>query len=78
LAVSLVPFPPFPGGAEELKRAPRQGDVVPLGPIALVAHRIADGRVARVGLRLADDDAVPTTLATRLKKVARDLWALWG
>jgi cell volume regulation protein A len=64
--------------AEEIKRRPRQGDIVPLGPIALLAHRVADGRVTSVGLRLADDDAAPTTLAARLEKVARDLWALWG
>jgi hypothetical protein len=51
---------------------------VPLGPIALLAHRVTDGRVTSVGLRLAEDDAAPTTLATRLKKAARDLWALWG
>ena len=28
---------------------------LPLGPIALVAHRVADGRVTSVGLRLADE-----------------------
>ena len=39
--------------AARLKRAPRQGDVLPLGTIALVAHRVADGRVTSVGLRLA-------------------------
>jgi potassium/hydrogen antiporter len=64
--------------AEEIKRRPRQGDIVPLGPIALLAHRVTDGRVTSVGLRLPEDDAEPTTLATRLKKAARDLWALWG
>jgi potassium/hydrogen antiporter len=64
--------------AEEIKRRPRQGDIVPLGPIALLAHRVTDGRVTSVGLRLPEDDAEPTTLATRLKKVARHLWALWG
>ncbi|MGA7487341.1 MAG: potassium/proton antiporter [Xanthobacteraceae bacterium] len=64
--------------AEELARTPRQGDIVPLGPIALVAHRVANGRVGSVGLRLAEDDDRPTTLTTRLKKTARDLWARWG
>jgi potassium/hydrogen antiporter len=64
--------------AEEIKRRPRQGDIVPLGPIALLAHRVTDGRVTSVGLRLPEDDAEPTTLATRLKKAARHLWALWG
>ena len=38
--------------ADELKRTPRQGDIVPLGPIALLAHRVASGRVVTVGLRL--------------------------
>jgi potassium/hydrogen antiporter len=60
--------------AEEIKRRPRQGDIVPLGPIALLAHRVADGRVTSVGLRLADDDAEPATLAAKLKKAALDLW----
>jgi potassium/hydrogen antiporter len=60
--------------AEEIKRRPRQGDIVPLGPIALLAHRVTDGRVTSVGLRLAEDDEAPTTLATKLKKAARDLW----
>jgi cell volume regulation protein A len=61
--------------AKELERTPKQGDVVPLGPIALVAHRVADGRVSSVGLRLAEDDDQPATLAAKLKKAARDLWA---
>jgi potassium/hydrogen antiporter len=60
--------------AEEIKRRPRQGDIVPLGPIALLAHRVTDGRVTSVGLRLAEDDEAPTTLATKLKKAAGDLW----
>jgi cell volume regulation protein A len=64
--------------AEEIKRRPRQGDIVPLGPIALLAHRVTDGRVTSVGLRLPEDDEAPATLAARLKKAARDLWALLG
>jgi cell volume regulation protein A len=63
---------------EELKRAPKQGDVVPLGPIALVAHRVADGRTTSIGLRLAEADAEPTTIAAKLKKTARDLWSALG
>jgi hypothetical protein len=50
---------------------------VPLGPIALVAHRVTNGRVASVGLRLAQDEE-PATLVAKLKKAARDLWARWG
>ena len=60
--------------ADEINRRPKQGDVVPLGPIALVAHRVAGGRLASVGLRLAEDEE-PATLAAKLKKAARDLWS---
>ena len=60
--------------ADKIKRRPKQGDVVPLGPIALVAHRVANGRLANVGLRLAEDEE-PATLAAKLKKAARDLWS---
>ena len=64
--------------ADEIRRRPKQGDVVQLGPIALVAHRVANGRVSNVGLRLAEDDAPRTTIAGRLKKLARDLWKRFG
>ena len=64
--------------AGELKRRPKPGDVVPLGPIALVAHRVTDGRIASVGLRLAQEDEPPATLAARFKKTARDLWSRLG
>ena len=62
----------------ELARRPRPGDVVQLGPIALVAHRVADGRVTSVGLRLAEDDELPATSAARLKRIARNLWKRFG
>ena len=64
--------------AGELKRRPKPGDVVPLGPIALVAHRVTGGRLASVGLRLAQEDEPPATLAAKLKKTARDLWSRLG
>ena len=64
--------------ADEIKRRPKQGDIVPLGPIALVAHRVTGGRVASIGLRLAEDDAQPATLPAKLMKAARDLWARLG
>jgi len=63
--------------SEELGRAPNRGDVVPLGPIALVAHRMSDGRVSSVGLRLAEEDE-EVTLTARLKKAALKLWAALG
>ena len=64
---------------EELKRQPKQGDVLPLGSIALVAQRVTDGQASTIGLRLPDDEEEqPTTIVARLKKRARDLWsALW-
>jgi potassium/hydrogen antiporter len=63
---------------EELKRAPKQGDVVPLGPIALVAHRVTDGRASTVGLRLAEEDAEPATIPAKLKKAVRNVWSALG
>jgi hypothetical protein len=43
-----------------------------------VAHRITDGRISSVGLRLAEDDTPPATLSARLKKFARDVWSRLG
>jgi potassium/hydrogen antiporter len=63
---------------EESRRRPKQGDVVQLGPIALVAHRMANGRVTSVGLRLAEDDTPPATISGKIKKLARDLWKRFG
>ncbi len=64
----------------ELKHAPKQGEALPLGPIALVAHKVADGRVTSVGLRLADEDTdkAPATLLDRLRRFARRLLARLG
>jgi cell volume regulation protein A len=59
--------------ADEIRRRPKQ-----LGPIALVAHRVANGRVSSVGLRLAEDDTPPTTMSGRLRKLASDLWKRFG
>jgi cell volume regulation protein A len=61
--------------AEELRHTPRPGDVVPLGPIALVAHRVTAGRVSTVGLRLADEDDESATLWVRARRLALRLWA---
>ncbi len=46
--------------AEKLGRLAKPGDIVQLGPIALLAHKVENGRVTTVGLRLAE----PETLAT--------------
>ena len=64
--------------AEELRHTPRPGDVVPLGPIALVAHRVTAGRVSIVGLRLADEDDESATLWVRARRLALRLWAALG
>jgi cell volume regulation protein A len=42
--------------AAHLMRPAKQGDTLPLGSIALVAHTVVDGRVTNVGLRLADPE----------------------
>lgn len=57
------------------RRVPRQGDTLPLGMIALVAHHVADGRVASVGLRLAEPepDEKPPTPIDRIKQAWRRL-----
>jgi cell volume regulation protein A len=43
--------------ATRFGRSVRLADVLPVGSIALVAHQVANGRVATVGLRLAEADA---------------------
>jgi hypothetical protein len=54
--------------------------VVPLGPIALVAHQLVDDHVTSVGLRLAEEELgeAPATTAGRLKHVARRILARLG
>ncbi len=44
---------------EQLARQPKQGDIVSLGPIALLAHKVTKGRVETVGLRLAEIEELP-------------------
>ena len=39
----------------------RKGSVLQVGPIALVAMTVSEGRVTQAGLRLADPDPVPLT-----------------
>jgi cell volume regulation protein A len=51
---------------EQLGRRSKAGDIVQLGPIALLAHKVGDGRVTTVGLRLAEPEE-PTDLIGRLK-----------
>jgi len=51
---------------EHLGRRCKSGDIVELGPIALLAHKVENGRVTTVGLRLAEPEA-PIDLLGRLK-----------
>jgi cell volume regulation protein A len=55
---------------EHLGRAARKGNIVQLGPIALLAHKVENGRVVTVGLRL-DEPEEAADIAGRAK-------ALWN
>jgi cell volume regulation protein A len=63
--------------AEELDRPAKMNDILLLGPIALLAHRVEDGRVTTIGLRLGEPDAeadeVP--IGERLRRLVRRAWA---
>jgi cell volume regulation protein A len=73
-AVALADF-----FAARIKRL-KQGDTIPLGAIALVAHRITDGRVTSVGLRLAEngETGLPASWWDRLQQGLRRLLARLG
>ena len=69
--------------AEERGGRVKQNDIIMLGPVGLLAHRVEDGRVTTVGLRLADpdedvDDAETPRLARFRRKARRVLAALRG
>lgn len=51
---------------DQLGRPARTGDIVSLGPIALLAHTVDDGHVTTVGLRLSENET-PSDLARRAK-----------
>ncbi|MBI3702736.1 MAG: potassium/proton antiporter [Rhizobiales bacterium] len=51
---------------ENLGRPAKTGDIVALGPIALLAHKVESGRVTTVGLRLAQPEE-PADVVGRLK-----------
>jgi potassium/hydrogen antiporter len=60
--------------AAHLMRPAKQGDLLPLGSIAVVAHTVVDGRVTNVGLRLADpDDDRPRSLRARARNWLKQL-----
>src|SRR5262249_33460235 len=54
--------------SEQLRRRVRTGDIVSLGPIALLAHKVDGGIVTTVGLRLAEPE-VPGDLIGRPRKL---------
>ena len=54
--------------SELLRRKVKTGDVVELGPIALLAHKVSGGRVTTVGLRLAEPEGAGD-LVGRLKSL---------
>jgi len=67
--------------AARTMRKPRVGDIVPIGAIALVVDRVSDGRVAEVGLRLAEElepEEAPATRLQRLRRALRRLWSRFG
>jgi cell volume regulation protein A len=55
--------------AAHLKRPAKNGDTLPLGSIVLIAHKVSDGRVVHVGLRLAEPDAVPAAPLSLLERI---------
>jgi hypothetical protein len=52
--------------SEQLRRQVKTGDIVELGPISLLAHKVSAGRVVTVGLRLAEPES-PADLFDRVK-----------
>jgi potassium/hydrogen antiporter len=61
--------------AARLDHTAKLGDRLPLGPIQLVADQVVKGRVATVGLDLAEDHAgpdQPQSLASRIRRVVND------
>jgi len=62
---------------EHLGRAAKTGDIVALGPIALLAHKVENGRVTTVGLRLAEPEE-PGDLTGRVKSLWSRVQKLFG
>jgi cell volume regulation protein A len=55
--------------SELLRRKPRKGDIVALGPIALLAHKVDNSVVTTVGLRLDEPEGQGGDLIGRAKTV---------
>jgi cell volume regulation protein A len=56
--------------SEQLRRRVKTGDIVELGPIALLAHKVENGQVTTVGLRLAEPEE-PAGLGGRVETLRR-------
>ena len=61
--------------SEQLRRRVKTGDIVELGPIALLAHKVVGGRVTTVGLRLAEPE---TDLVGRVKSLWKRIQKYFG
>jgi cell volume regulation protein A len=59
-----------------LDNAPKEGAILPLDSIMLVARNLSGGRVNVVGLRLPEDEEKKETL-TRMQSLKRKLGELW-
>ncbi len=57
--------------SEQFIRPPRVGDALRLGPVVLVAHTVADGKVVTVGLQLAEPEPVARTPMQRVRVTLR-------
>jgi potassium/hydrogen antiporter len=62
---------------EHLRRRVKTGDIVELGPIALLAHKVDNGRVTTVGLRLAEPEE-PSDLIGRVKALWKRIQKYFG
>jgi cell volume regulation protein A len=62
---------------EVLGRRAKTGDIVELGPIALLAHKVDGGAVTTVGLRLADVEE-PADMLGRLKSAWKRVQSYFG
>ncbi len=63
--------------AEHLGRRAKEGDIVQLGPIALLAHKVEKNHVTTVGLRLAEPEE-PHDIRGRAKAVWKKIQNLMG
>ena len=62
---------------ELLRRQVKTGDIVELGPIALLAHKVEKGRVVTVGLRLAEPEE-PSDLIGRVETLWNRIQKYFG